>query len=69
MTLALDMEHAVSRADFDNFHVLLIRLMLKADPGNFGRLAKGFPNTAIVVAVWRATGAILDMPYEGNELA
>ena len=66
MSLKLDMEHGVA-AGSDNFHAQLIRLMQKADAGNYARLKDVFPNTALVYESWYAGGPIPDLPYEGDE--
>ena len=51
--LSIDMDHAVSRANFDNFSVLLFRLMLEADGDNMARFAKGFPIEVKMVEIYR----------------
>ena len=66
MSLKLDMERGVAAGN-DNFHAELIRLMQKADPGNYARLKTGFPNTAEVFEAWRAGQPIPDLPYESSQ--
>ena len=65
MSLKFDMEYGTS-AGRDNFHAQLIRLMQKADPGNYARLKAAFPNTAATYEAWHAGQPIPDLPYEGE---
>ena len=59
--LEIDMKNAVDgRSDATNFHVLLIRLMMKADIRNYYKLKSVYPNTAIMIEHWRKTGKILE---------
>lgn len=63
MSLRWDMIHGVALGR-DNFHAQLIRLMMKADPSNYARLAKTWPNTAKVYEAWKAGAPIPDLPYD-----
>ncbi|KKL66806.1 hypothetical protein LCGC14_2141310 [marine sediment metagenome] len=64
--LEIDMRNAVDiSSKTTNFHVLLIRLMRKADMGNYARLKSVFPNTARVLEHWIETEEILEgVSYE-----
>ena len=66
MSLLFDIEHGVMRSA-DNFHTQLLRLMMKADMGNYARLKQAFPNTAAVYEAWYKGEPIPDLPYEGEE--
>lgn len=63
MSLKDDMEHGVF-SGADNFHAQLLRIMMKADSGNLGRLSRAFPHTAKVLSAWKAGESIPDLPYE-----
>ena len=62
---SLDLKNAVEGRNENNFHVLLFRLMMKADVNNFYLLAKAFPNAATMLRYWREMGKIgMDLPYD-----
>ena len=65
MSLKMDMEHGLGSGSH-NFHTEVIRLMQKADPGNYARLKGAFPNTAAVYEAWCAGEEVPDLPYEGQ---
>lgn len=54
--ISIDMRNAVKCPSSDNFTVLLIRLMLKADSENLALLAKGFPVAAKMVEIYHTSG-------------
>ncbi len=66
MGLKYDIEHGVMGGD-NNFHTQLLRLMMKADKGNYARLKRAFPNTTAVYEAWYKGEPIPDLPYEGEE--
>ena len=66
MSLKFDIEVGVQQGN-DNFHCLLIKLMLKADRSNYIRLSQAFPNTHLVIKAWKAGEEIPDLPYESVE--
>ena len=51
--LAIDMDNAVNYPKADNFTVLLLRLILKADSDNRAKLAMGFPEEVKMVQRYR----------------
>ena len=50
--------------DNNNFGVLLLRLVAKADHHNLALLRSAFPNAVQVLEYWRATGDYLELPYD-----
>ena len=64
MSLKFDMEHGVQHHGNDNFHSILLRLMMKADMGNMARLARAFPNTAKVFKAWKDGEEVPDLEYD-----
>jgi hypothetical protein len=54
MSLMIDLKNAVENAKFDNFTVLLFRLMLKSDSENMAKLSRGFPVEVRMVEIFRS---------------
>lgn len=53
MSLVIDMDNAVNQPHSDNFTVLLLRLIMKADSDNKVLLAKGFPVEVKMVEIYK----------------
>ena len=51
--LAIDMDNAVSHPHVDNFTVLLLRLIIKADSDNTMLLRNGFPVEVKMVEIYK----------------
>lgn len=51
----IDFKNAVELHDADNFTVLLLRLMFKADPCNLIRLASQWPVEAEMVKMYKSS--------------
>ena len=66
MSLKVDLEFLVGsrREHQTNFSTRLFELILKADGINLELIRKGFPNAVKTVEIWRATGEIIDLPYD-----
>lgn len=48
-SLIIDLRNAINSPETNNFTVMLMRLMLKADRSNFAKLASAYPQEAIIV--------------------
>lgn len=53
MSLAIDMDNAVNYKEANNFTVLLLRILLKADASNSAKLAQVYPIEAKMVEIYR----------------
>ena len=67
MSLRHDVKN-LNNPEADNFHVQLLRLMMKADPSNRARLERAFPNTAKMLRLWQESPTgneeLPDIPYD-----
>jgi len=65
MSLKIDLDNIVNgRNDATNFSSQLMRVVLKADIVNKGKLHSVYPNLVRTIQHWRDTEEILDLPYD-----